>query len=91
MFIDISGKKVFYRLDNGAIERRMGDGAYEKITGDNVLVRNFKVELMGNKKGDGNFPRITISVSVSPESDISYLKNIYTNVQATISSRSLDT
>jgi prepilin-type N-terminal cleavage/methylation domain-containing protein len=91
MFVNASNKVVFYRLENGAIFREVLDGTNEKITGDNVRVRNFNIKLMGNKKADGFPPRITISISVSPESDISYLNDIYTNVQSTISSRSLDT
>lgn len=95
MFVNVSNDVVFYKWDGKAIFRITSDSflnkTSEKITGDNVLVRSFNIKLMGNEKGDGYPPRITISMSVSPRSDISYLNDIYTNVQSTISSRSLDT
>jgi prepilin-type N-terminal cleavage/methylation domain-containing protein len=95
-FININKDTVLYRFNerDGTIERGTYNSSsgknYSAITGENIKVRNFKIRLMGNEKADGNFPRITISVSVSPKSDISYLEDIRTNVQATISSRSLD-
>jgi prepilin-type N-terminal cleavage/methylation domain-containing protein len=90
-FITIKNQAVSYKWEDGAIKRKeFGVSEYKAITGENILVRNFKIKLMGNKGGDGYFPRITISVSVSPKSEISYLQNIFTNIQATISSRSLD-
>ena len=98
MFFDINNQIVFYKWeeDEGAVYRGTGnallnDSDYSQITGENVRVRAFNIQLMGNKKGDGYPPRITISISVSPRSNISYLENIYTNVQTTVSSRSLDT
>lgn len=95
MFVNASNDVVFYQWNGTAIRRGTLDSSfnktYENITGDNVLVRGFKVKLMGNKKGDEYPPRITISISVSPQSDISYLKDIFTSVQSTVSSRSLDT
>jgi prepilin-type N-terminal cleavage/methylation domain-containing protein len=95
MFVNASNDVVFYKWDGKAVLKGTSDvflnKTYEKITGDNVKVRNFNIKLMGNEKGDDYPPRITISISVSPDSDISYLNDIYTNVQSTISSRSLDT
>ncbi len=96
MFVNVNNQVVFYKWENGAIYRGIGnvlltDSDYDQITGENIQVRDFNIKLMGNEKGDNYPPRITISISVSPRSNISYLENIYTNVQTTVSSRSLDT
>jgi prepilin-type N-terminal cleavage/methylation domain-containing protein len=94
-FIDINNQVILYRLNNNGIERAIlsspGQPNYVKITGENVNVRSFKIGLMGNEPGDEKFPRITISVKVSPESNEKYLENFYSNAQSTVSSRSLDT
>jgi len=94
MFVNANNQIVFYRWDNQAIYRGVADATlsknYSQITGENVRVRNFNIELLGNRNSDGFPPRITMSVTVSPKSDSSYLQNIYTNMQTTVSSRSLD-
>lgn len=91
MFVNARNEVVFYALWDKAIARKTLWGNYEKITGDNVKVESFEIILKGNEKNDGYPPRITISISVSPQSEIEYLSNIFSRVQMTVSSRSLDT
>jgi type II secretory pathway pseudopilin PulG len=92
-FVNAHNQVVWYRLNQGAIERGTEDvllrRTYKKITADNVKVINFKTELFGNNPGDGYPPRITISLSVTGAGG--YLESITTNIQTTISARVLDT
>ena len=92
-FVNANNMVVFYRLESGAIERGTEDAflrrTYKKITADNVRIVNFKINLLGDRSGDGYPPRITISFSVTGISK--YLENVSTDVQTTISSRVLDT
>jgi len=92
-FVNSHNLVVFYRLNEGTIERGTEDAllqrTYKKITADNVKIAHFKIILFGNELGDGYPPRITISLSVSSTSK--YLENILTNIQTTISARILDT
>jgi hypothetical protein len=98
MFVSANNEVVFYRLNNGTIERgtlnySSGGADYNngEITGENILVERFSIKLMGNGKGDGFPPRITVSIRVKPKTEIDYLSNFYSDVQSTVSSRSLDT
>ncbi len=92
-FINSNNLTVIYRLNNGAIERGEDDASlgriYKKITADNVKINDFKISLMGNLLGDGYPPRITIGISVSGMGRDT--KDIFTNLQTTVSSRTLDT
>ena len=92
-FVNSYNLVVFYRLNEGVIERGIEDvflqRTYKKITADNVKVINFGINLLGSNPGDGFPPRITIGLSVTGKSK--YLENISTNIQTTISARTLDT
>ena len=92
-FVNANNQVVWYRLNEGAIEKGTEDillnRTYKKITADNIRVINFKIELFGNNSGDGYPPRITISLSITGTDG--YLENITTNIQTTISARVLDT
>lgn len=91
-FVNANNIVVFYRLNEGAIERGTEDPflrrTYKKITADNIRVLNFNISLLGDSAGDGFPPRITITLSVTGKSK--YLETISTNIQTTISSRVLD-
>lgn len=91
-FVNAKNQVIWYRLNEGAIERGTEDillqRTYKKITADNVKITNFKVELFGNNAGDGYPPRITISLSITGIGK--YLDNVVTNIQTTISSRVID-
>lgn len=98
MFVNARNEIVFYRLNDKSIERGIfnyssGRADYNngKITGENISVERFGIKLMGNGRGDGFPPRISISIRVKPETEIDYLNNFYSDVQSTVSSRSLDT
>jgi prepilin-type N-terminal cleavage/methylation domain-containing protein len=93
-FVNQYNRVVWYRLNEEAIERGtekegvVSRRIYKKITADNVKIKNFKVALFGSGVGDGYPPRITVSLSVGPTGR--YLENILTNIQTTISARTLD-
>ncbi len=92
-FVNAYNVTVFYRLNEGAIERGTQDiflqTKYKKITADNLRVVGFKIDLLGAEAGDGYPPRVTISLSVTGKSK--YLEDVSVNVQTTISSRLMDT
>ena len=92
-FVNANNIVVFYRLNEGAIERGTEDvflqRTYRKITADNVKIIGFNINLLGNNPGDGYPPRITISLSVGIPNK--YFENVSTNIQTTISARVLDT
>jgi len=92
-FVNADNVVVFYRLNNGVIERgvedEFGRRTDKKITSDKVKISNFKINLLGNNDGDGYPPRITISLSVGINNK--YFENVSVNIQTTISSRILDT
>ncbi|MDP3014874.1 MAG: type II secretion system protein [bacterium] len=93
-FVNQRNQVVWYRLNEETIERGtekegvVSQRIYKKITADNVKIMNFKVALFGSNVGDGYPPRITISLSVGPTGR--YLENVLTNIQTTISARTLD-
>ncbi|MEK7496087.1 MAG: prepilin-type N-terminal cleavage/methylation domain-containing protein [Patescibacteria group bacterium] len=93
-FVNQRNQVIWYRLNEEAIERGtekegvVSQRIYKKITADNVKIKSFKVALFGSGVGDGYPPRITISLSVGPTGR--YLENILTNIQTTISARTLD-
>lgn len=91
-FINANDVVVFYRLNNGVIEKGIGDvpaTIYKQITADNVKINNFNITLLGNEPNDNFPPRITISLSVSPKSG--YFKDApVVKIQTTISSRILE-
>ena len=86
-FTNSSNQIIYYRLNNNAIERGVGDAPgtiYNKITADTIRIVNFKIQLLG----DVWYPaRITIGLSVGSTSK--HIENILTNIQTTVSSRSL--
>jgi len=92
-FVNAENIVVFYRLNDGAIERGTEDPllrrTYKKITADNVRIINFATALMGEKSGDGYPPRITITLSVTGIGK--YVRDIRVDIQTTISSKILDT
>lgn len=95
-FINAENLFVRYRLEAGAIERGVEDAAqgpgvfaYRPITGNNVIITRFNIGLFGNTFGDEFPPRITLSISVSPNS--AYLSNFSIDIQSSVSARFIDT
>lgn len=95
VFFNANNVLVSYRLENGAIERGIEEPpgstvfVYRPITGDNVIITRFNIGLFGNTFGDGFPPRITLSISITPNS--SYLSNVSVDIQSTVSARFIDT
>ncbi len=82
---------VTYRLDTetNVIKRSEEGNDFKPITADNVKVNSLNFYLRGQLDGDGYPPRVTISLSVSP--NIPTIQNISANFETTISARNLDT
>jgi GxxExxY protein len=94
-FVNAENLVVWYRLNNGIIERGTESvtlqRTYKKITADSVKISNFNIGLFGAEDGDGYPPRITISLSVNIRGPGVEKLGISTNIQTTVSSMILDT
>lgn len=84
-FINARGENITYRLANGGLERQVNDGAFQKITADNVEVKYVKFYLGGREANDGLQPRVTIALGVSPR-EAAISGNVF-NLQTTVSAR----
>jgi len=83
-FTNSDGVLIEYRhLDKG-IQRRENSEGWETITSPDVEVGDLRFLLRGEESGDGEPPRVTITMSVVGE------KGIEVNLQTTVSSRNLD-
>ncbi len=92
-FKNAAGEVVTYRkgggVSDGGIERRVGGGAFARITADNVNIRYLTFRPIGNAVGDNVQPRIVINLGVSARErgvDESVI-----HLQTTVSPRTLDT
>lgn len=86
-FKNARGEAISYRLNGatGTIEKKIDAGAYQPITADDLVVQHLEFRLQGNAAGDGEQPRITITLGVSSkESGVS--GNII-DLQTTVSPR----
>ena len=95
-FVNANNQVVRYRLSNSGIEKGIGEEigggfVYNKITADNVDVKNLDFRLSGNNAGDNHPPRITVGVSFSSNSPDVKKLNISIDAQTTISARIIDT
>ncbi len=104
-FVNSYNQVIWYKLNNGAIERGTEsvilERTYKKITADNVKIASFNVGICGknidsniilDSCGDGGVsypPRITISFSITSSEPDIEKLKIFTNIQTTISSRVL--
>lgn len=91
-FVNADNSVVWYRLNNGVVERGTEnvrlERTYKKITADTVKIANFNIALMGQNPGDGYPPRITISLAVTTTNP--YLTGVLTYIQTTVSARIID-
>lgn len=86
-FINAKGETVSYRLSGGTIEKGVG-GAFEQITGRNVLVRYLNFLLSGNSWNDGLQTRVTIAIGIGTKEPGTL--DAVVRLQTTISPRELD-
>ncbi len=89
-FFNAQGIHVKYSLVNGVLMRQEDGGAEEAITSPDVTVDTLSFTIFGNQEGDHWNPRITMSMGVSPNSTDPAVKSDVTNIQTTISARSID-
>jgi prepilin-type N-terminal cleavage/methylation domain-containing protein len=90
IFVNAKGESAVYRLDaaKNVLEKGV-NGVFSAITADNVEVKTFRAILRGHNPGDGEPPRITVSLRVSGK--LKDLREIITNLQTTVSARNIDT
>jgi prepilin-type N-terminal cleavage/methylation domain-containing protein len=87
-YYNANSEKVDYSLVNGVVERSVGDGAPQAITGDNVSIQNLTFTLFGNIEGDHWNPRVTISIGVVPHDQT--VTWTTANLETTVSARAID-
>jgi len=95
-FENAGGDLVAYRLVNNSIERivtpQSGQDEIGYLTGNDAEVTYLSFVLVGKDARDKRPPRITIAISMAPQGstrDVA-LQGIETNLQTTVSSRSVD-
>lgn len=88
-FTNQYGESIVYRLSNGRIERSSNGlaGPFAPITAAEVTVSDFKIATFGLAAGDGQQPRITISLKISSQVGTQQAESV---VQTTVSQRELD-
>jgi len=85
-FTDIDGNQIFYRLNAGRIEKKVGSGSYLALTAPEVNITKLLFISRGELAGDGLQPRVTIVITGSAgEKTV-----IKLNLQTTISQRKID-
>lgn len=87
-FLNSKNQAVVYRLNNDAIEKAVGSGAFQALTSSNIRVLDLAFHLDGEKRYDDTQIRITITLKIAT----SYgSQEFITNLQTTISPRELET
>ena len=90
-FTNTVGDIIEYAYDSSGslISRSVNGGPAEKITADNVNIRNFKIIPKGEGVPDGFPTRITLTLSVGTLG-VPSVANAFTDIQTTITVRNLD-
>lgn len=93
VFTNANFEEVAYCLHQNGVWRGVGSaacgtGASEKITGDNLIVKNLVFTVFGAELGDDLPPRVTIFLGASPTEKT--IQSLSVNIQTTVSSRVLD-
>lgn len=92
-FTNSSGRAVVYEVDSdngrGFIAKSEDGGVPVRVTADNVDVKYMDFYMEGERKGDGEPPRITVSIGVAPGGG-SVGEMSITRIQTTISARQSD-
>lgn len=90
-FYDSGGNHIEYFLQNGMLmESSTESMAAQSITGDTVSVKYLQFQLFGQTEGDHWPPRITVSLGIAPSSTDPAVANDVSNLQTTVSARTID-
>ncbi|MEK9183981.1 MAG: type II secretion system protein [Patescibacteria group bacterium] len=81
-FTNYLEESVVYELDSNSIKRNG-----KSITASNVNVVYFNISLLGERLNDGRSTRVTISLGISAKGA---LESFVTNLQTTVSARTID-
>lgn len=58
-----SSRRIALRLSEGALQRRLGDGAWHDLTSEDVTIETLRFYAEGTTRGDGESPVVTILLS----------------------------
>lgn len=75
---------IVYRMNNGAIEKSQGGGAFVAISGSDVRFSRFNFCVTGSLEDDDKTPKVAILTSVE---NVSGRETLVVNLQTTVSSR----
>jgi len=89
-FYDVEGNHVNYSLTSGALMESVNSSTPQSLTGNTVSVRYFQFRLLGQLEGDNFPPRVTISLGIAPSSTDPAVANDVTDLETTVSARTID-
>lgn len=85
----VTGARIAYQLNGGAIERRLGSGSWVSITSPNTVITLLRFETRGSTGGDAVAPSVTIHVSGYAKDDDNVPPASF-NIQTTVTQQLLD-
>lgn len=88
-FYNANGEPVTYATSSGAIVRTV-NGETSLLTGSTARIDSLTFTLFGNIEGDSFPPRITIGLTLSPNSNDPAVASDTINFQTTVSARAID-
>jgi hypothetical protein len=82
-------RRIGYRLNEGVIERRLGNGSWLVVTAPEITITNLRFVVTGSARGDAISPTVTLYVAGTSgeERDDS---QVGFNIQTTIVQQLLD-
>lgn len=86
---EASSRRIALRLNNEAIERRLGDGAWVPITSDDIAVHEIRFIVTGVTRSDADSPTVTLYVKGEAGDEEDGTDSEF-NVQATVVQQLLD-
>jgi prepilin-type N-terminal cleavage/methylation domain-containing protein len=58
-----NSRRIGYRLENGSIERRLGNGSWAQVTAPEIKITALKYVVTGSTRGDSVSPTVTLYVA----------------------------
>jgi prepilin-type N-terminal cleavage/methylation domain-containing protein len=90
-FYDAESDHINYFLDQGELmESSTLSATPQSVTGDTLSVKYLQFKLYGQTEDDQWPPRVTISIGIAPSSTDPAVANDVTNLETTVSARTVD-
>lgn len=85
---DASSRRIAYRLNEGVLQRRLGNGAWLDLTADDVVVEKLQFKVLGASAADNLAPVAIVYISGAVGDEIATRDEF--DIQTTITQRLLD-